>query len=161
MCAQRATRSLFSKYTKVLNGFCNCEIPQQFWKLQVLLFRFSSNVATIKMSSLSWSDSQNGGVFLWTSKHSLQDEALVHAVNVFRAICLIFCGYRAPALPRSQTLVLSESCLAAWVPLEKIDVCMPVCHNQRGWNCSMSIHCANACFILYNRLKFLPMQDTC
>lgn len=98
MCAQNVTHSLISTQQCL-----TASATVKHRKLQVLLFWFSSNVATIKMSSLVWSDSQIGEEFLWTSKHSLQNEALVHVLNIFGAICLIFCGYCASTLSRSQT----------------------------------------------------------
>lgn len=60
-------------------------------------------------------------------------------------------GYRAPPLPRSQTWVPSETsgCLSSswenW--LLYVSLLYAIWHNQHGWNYSMSISRANACFL--------------
>lgn len=166
MHAQRATCSLFSKYTKRLNGFRNCETSQQCWKLQVDIspFQFNWNVATIKTSSLTQSDSQGGGEVLWTSKHLLKNEALVHAVNIFRATCLIFLGLPCPSAATLSDLssiwIASGRLSSSWENgLSCISLLYVIWHNQHGWNDSMSIH--ELLFFYITNRKILSMQETC
>lgn len=147
----------FLQVKKRLNGFCNCETSQQCWKLQIDIspFQFNWNVATIKTSSLTQSDSQDGGVVLWTSKHLLKNEALVHAVNIFKATCLIFLGLASPSAATLSDLssiwIASGRLSSSWENgLSCVSLLYVIWHNQQGWNYSMSIH---EFFCIYQRQK--------
>lgn len=96
------------------------------------------------------SDSQDGGEVLWTSKHLLKNEALVHAVNIFRAACLIFLGLLCPSAATlsdwSSIWIASGRLSSSWENgLSCISLLYVIWLNQHGWNDFMSIH--EFCFI--------------